>query len=150
MHFPTESAMLIRLYPLPAGSRNRKAQEGSTIPCWNCRIYATGCLPLRGSRPSWTTFPSPSPTIRSWSLRGPTAAARPRWPRSSWVWCSPPPAACSTTARTSPTCPSPSAPSAASATASSSRRASRASPSTTCCFWRRGRRSSARTSAAPI
>ncbi len=46
-------------------------------------------------------------------------------------------------------CPSPSAPGAASATASSSRRASRASPSMTCCFWLRARRSSARTSAAP-
>ena len=31
---------------------------------------------------------------------GPTAAARPPWPRSSWAWCSPPPAACCTTART--------------------------------------------------
>lgn len=39
-------------------------------------------------------------------------------------------------------------PAAVSATAFSSRRGSRASRSTTCCFWRRGRRSSARTSAA--
>ena len=43
-----------------------------------------------------------------------------------------------------------SAPAGVSATASSSRPGSRASPSTTCCCWRRGRSSSARTSAAPI
>ena len=48
----------------------------------------------------------------------------------------------------SPTSPSRSGPDWASATASSSPPASRASPSMTCCFWRRARKSSPRTSAA--
>ena len=47
-----------------------------------------------------------------------------------------------------PTSPSRSGPDWASATASSSPPASRASPSMTCCFWRRARKSSPRTSAA--
>ena len=50
--------------------------------------------------------------------------------------------------RISPTSPSRSGPDWASATASSSPPASRASPSMTCCFWRRARKSSPRTSAA--
>ena len=53
-----------------------------------------------------------------------------------------------TTVRTSRTLASPSVRNSVSATAFSSRRGSRASRSTTCCFWRRDRRSSARTSAA--
>ena len=54
------------------------------------------------------------------------------------------------TARTSPRCPSPTGQGWASATAFSSRPGSRGSRSTICCGWRRGRKSSPRTSAAPI
>ena len=53
-----------------------------------------------------------------------------------------------TSGRISPTSPSRSGPDWASATASSSPPASRASLSMTCCFWRRARKSSPRTSAA--